>query len=321
MGKLTVVPLAEIKENPVALRAVNHEDERYLGLVESIKSQGFFGAITVRPRKDAETGQDYYELVDGLHRFCAAKDAGLTEINVDIVDYNDDQTLEAQIMANIHKIETRPVEYSKQMLRILSRNPLMVESELAAKLGKSTQWIKERLGLTKIANEEIAHLVNEGKIKLANAYALAKLPIEEMVDFVDRAMTLAPDEFVPAVNARVKEIRDANRKGADAADAVFAPVAFMQKMKDIKDELDNGAISKVLTEGLSTPAEGFKRAIEWALHLDPKSIEVQKAKDDQRKQDRAEAKKKKDIERAEKTAKKAKEAAEAAEKAKAALTE
>lgn len=321
MGKLTVVALTDIKENTVALRAVNRDDEKYLGLVESIRSKGFFGAITVRQKTDADSGQDYYELVDGLHRFSASKDAGLEEINVDIVDLDDDETLEAQIMANIHKIETRPVEYSKQMLRILSRNPLMTEAELAAKLGKSTQWIKERLGLTKIDNEDIAHLVNEGKIGLANAYALAKLPPEEMNDFVDRAMTMPPDEFVPAANARMKEIREAKRKGVDAGDIVFEPVAFMQKMKDIKEELEAGAISAILCEGLTTAQEGFDMAIKWALHLDPKSVEAQVAKDEERKAQRAEAKKKKAAEKAAKKVEKLKEAEKEAAEAQAALTD
>ena len=158
MGDLRKVAVSEIRENPVALRTVNRESEDYLGLVDSIKTKGFLGAITVRPKKDAETGADYYELVDGLHRFSASRDAGIEEINVDVVSLDDDQTLEAQIMTNIHKVETRPIEYSRQLTRILARNPLMTEAELATKLGKSAQWIAERLGLTKISNANIQTL-------------------------------------------------------------------------------------------------------------------------------------------------------------------
>ena len=319
MGTLKTVAVEEIRENPVALRAVNRDDERYHGLVESIRTIGFMGAITAREQMDESSGTIYYELVDGLHRFSAAKDAGIEFINLDVVDLNDDQVLEAQIMANIHKIETRPVEYSKQMLRILSRNPLMSESELAQKLGKSSQWIKERLGLTKIDNEDIAHLVNEGKIGLANAYALAKLPPEEMVNFVDQAMTLPPDEFVPVANGRAKEIREAKRKGQDAGAATFEPVAFMQKMKDIKDEMSSAEISGILCDGLSSPAEGFAMAVKWALHLDPKSIEVQVAKDEGRKAEREAAKQKKAIEKAAKKTEKANAAVKEAAEAQAAL--
>jgi ParB/RepB/Spo0J family partition protein len=275
------------------------------------------------PKTDTETGKNYYELVDGLQRFSAAQDAGVEKINVDIISLDDGQVLEAQIMANVHKVETRPVEYSQQLRRILAMNPLMTEAELATKLGKSPQWIKERLGLTKIVNEEIIGLIDDGKIGLANAYALAKLPAEEQPDFTDRAMTQAPDEFVPAVNARVKEIKEAKRQGKSADELEFQPVAFMQKMKDIKDELEKGAIAKALCKDLKTPLDGFKMAVQWCLHLDPKSVEVQKAKDEERKKKRAEAKAKRDADRkakkAEKEKKKADEAAKAAAEAQAAL--
>lgn len=314
------IPISEIKENPAALRAVNRQSESYLGLVDSIKQTGVLNAISVRQKTDAETGESYYELVDGLHRFSASKDAGLEVIPATVLSLDDAQVLEAQVMANVHKVETRPAEYSRQLRRILTMNPLMTEAELAQKLSKSPSWISDRLGLNKIVDENIADLINKSKINLSNAYALAKLPPEEQADFVDRAMTLSPDEFVPAVHARVKEIRDAKRSGADAGAAEFVPVAHLQKLKDIKDELDSGAICKALG---AKDVKSFNLAIAWVLHLDPKSVEAQKAKDEERKAAREEAKKKKAAEKAEKKAQdlkeKGKEAADEAEKAKAAL--
>ena len=218
-------------------------------------------------------------------------------------------------MANIHKIETRPVEYSRQLLSLLARNPLMTESELATTLGKSTQWIKERLGLTKISNPEIAELVNDGKIGLSNAYALAKLPPEEMADWVDRAITQPPDEFIPAVNARVKEINTARRQGRQADAAEFTAVAFMQKMKDIKEALDKGDVGKTLCKGLTTAESGFKMGLNYCLHLDPPSVEVQKAKHEERQKLKEEQKKKRAAEKAKKADEKAAKAADAAKKA------
>jgi ParB family chromosome partitioning protein len=321
MGELKKVAVSEIRENPVALRTVNRESEEYMGLVDSIREKGFLGAITVRPKTDEETGQTYYELVDGLHRFCATKDAGFEEINVDVVSLDDAQVLEGQLMLNIHKVETRPIEYSRQLTRILVLNPLLTEAELASKLGKSPQWISERLGLTKIANENIALLVNEGKIKLANAYALAKLPPDEMASFVDRAMTQPPDEFLPAVNARIKEIKEAKRKGLDAAPQEFQPVAFMQKMKDIKEELENRQVGAALIRatGVATPEDAFHLAIQWVLHLDVKSVSVQKAKDDERAKVREVAVEKRKEEKTKKLKEKADKAAAEAAKAMEAL--
>lgn len=296
------VDISMVRENPIAIRGVNRKNEKYLGLVDSMRVRGFMGAITARERIDPETKKPYFELIDGLHRFCAAKDAGLTKIKLDIQNLNDEQVLEAQLMANIHKIETRPHEYSKQLERILVRNPLMTELELANRLGKSLAWIRERLGLISIENEEIQTLVNEGRITLTNAYNLAKLPPNEQADWVDRAMTLPPNEFVPQVAARAKEIKDAKRKGRAAAPAEFQPIAFLRKISELKTELETKQSAKSLIKetAISDPVEAFNLGIKWCLNLDPLSIVAQRIEWDARLQKREEAKKKAKEERARK---------------------
>lgn len=310
MGKLLTVKISEIRENEVALRKVNQSSEDFLGLVASIRGKGFFGAISVR-EKTGQDGVKYYELVDGLHRYTAAKAAGLDKINVDVVDLKDAEVLEAQIMANCHKVETRPIEYTNQLKRIIAMNPMMTEAELASKLGRSLQWIQNRLSLTAIENADIASLVDDGKIKLSNAYCLAKLPPAEQKQWVDRAMTDAPEVFGQAVDARVREIRNEARQGRAAQPVEFQPVATLQKLADIKGEMDAGKVGAELTKGLKTPAEGFAMAVKWILHLDPASIAVQKAKDDERKRAAAEAAEKR---KAEREAKKAAAGAEASAK-------
>jgi len=313
MGQLKVVNLSEIRENDVALRTVNRTSEEYLGLCESIRSKGFIGAISVRERTD-DDGSSYYELIDGLHRFNASKDVGLSTINVDVVDLNEDQVLEAQIMANIHKVETKPIEYTRQLKRILTRNPLMTEAELAAKLGKSSAWIAGRLSLNKLGSEQAKTLVDEGKIGLSNAYALAKLPPEEQADWIDRAMTLAPDEFIPQTTERLKQIREDRKAGRDSKPATFAAVAHLQKLKALKEEVETGAVGSTLCSkySVANALDGFAMGVKWALHLDPDSVAVQKAKDEERAAQREEKKAARDAERAAKKAEKmAKELEEA----------
>jgi len=314
-----------IRTNKVALRNVDRESEAYQGLVASIDEKGWWGTITVRERTDEETNESFYEIVDGLHRYTAAKEAGIEEIGVDIIDLNEDEVLEAQLMANIHKIETKGKEYSEQLRRIIARNPLMTEAELGKKLGKSAQWIRQRLSLNKITNEQISQLINSGRIGLSNAYVLAKLPNEAQVDFVDLAMNEAPKKFAAVVAKRVKEINEEKRKGRDAKPVEFTPVAHMRKLTELRNEFETAAAGPVLISelGVTDPLAAFKMGVAWALHMDPKSVELQKAEDEQRKVERAAAKKKKKAEaaekKAEKQAAKAKEAAEAAEAAKAEL--
>ncbi len=307
-GELKMVQISEIRENPVALRTVQRESEEYLGLVSSIRTKGFLGSITMRPQVDKESGDKYYELVDGLQRYNASKDAGLTEIPANVIKLDDALVLEAQIMTNIHKIETKPAEYTAQLKRILAANVMMTEAELAGRLGKSPQWISSRLSLTKIANAEILAMINEGKICLANAYALAKLPPDEMPAFVDRATSQPPDEFVPAVQTRAKEIRDAKRKGLDSTPIDFTPSAHMRKLGEIKQEMEASEIGPSLVKFLKVKngVDGFAAGIKWVLHMDAQSIEVQKADYDARQQKKTEDAVKKKAEREAKKAEAAK---------------
>lgn len=316
---LRTVALAEIKPNPIALRQVNRDSERYLNIVASVGEQGILNPILVRWHVDPEDkNTGWFELIDGLHRFSAAKDAGLESVPVYVRDMNDDTVLEAQIIANLHKQETSPIEYTKQLQEILKRNPFMTESELAKKLGVSPQWISQRLSLHKIENEKIQEAINSGDVTLTNAYALAKLPPDEQLGFFQSAMEKSPEEFAPTVAARVKELKDERRKGkTPVEESEFTPVQFMRKPVEVKTELvKREMVDTVLSAAKATTAqEGFFAALEWVLHVDPESLAEQQAKFEEDKQKRIALKAQK------KSAAEAKRAKEYREKALAAEQE
>ena len=278
---LARITLEKIFEPDEALRKVDRSTEEYMGLVESVRMKGVMNPITVR-ELPSEDGEQIFGLVDGLQRLSASKDSGKEDIPCHIISVADGELIEAQIMANVHKIETKPVEYSKALLNILTNNPLLTRTELANRLAKTSGWISERLGLLKLT-DDVGKLVDEGKIGLSNAYAMAKLPPEEQPDFVDRAMTMTPQQFAPTVNARTKEIRDANRKGKDAKPEEFQPIALLRSKKELENELITGQVGPMLCELCqpATPVDGFSLGIAWAINLDVKSIEVQKAQDEE----------------------------------------
>ena len=304
------IALSEIHEPDEALRKVDRSAEDYLGLVESVRDKGIMNPITVREITDPETGETIYGLVDGLQRYTASKDAGKESIPCHVIKVSDAELIEAQIIANVHKIETKPVEYSKALLKVLQDNPLLTRTELANRLAKTNAWISERLGLLKLT-EAIGGLVDEGAIGLSNAYALAKLPPEEQADFADRAQTMPPQQFAPTVNARVKEIRDAKRKGKDAAPAEFQPVPMLRSRAELVAEYEKPVVVNVILKenNITDPVAAFSMAVKWALQLDPVSAEMQRAADEERKAEKVRAREQAQIERKRKRAK------EAAEKA------
>ncbi len=303
------VKLAQIRENKNALRTVDRTTEKYAGLVDSVRAQGILKPILVRECVDDQTGEQYFGLIDGLHRYSAAQDAGLSEIPVHIKNMDEIGVMMAQMMANVHTVETKPVEYSRQLVRILALDPLLTATQLATQLAKSPTWLNDRLGLTKL-EPSIASTVDEGKINLTNAYALSKLPVEEQAQFLDRAITMAPAQFVPLANGRAKELRDAKRQGRDPnAAKEFVPSAHLRKPTELKDELANKEAARILTQGVDNVIDAFSLGIAFALHLDPISVQEAKAKHEQQLKELEDAKIRRQQERA---AKKEKEAAEKA---------
>ena len=152
--------------------------------------------------------------------------------------------------------------------------------------------------------DSVQKLVDDGTIKLANAYSLAKLPEEEQEEFAERAATLSPAQFLPIVNGRAKELRDAARQGREAKPEGFVPVAHLRSVATLKEEVNTAAYARAMVakHGITSPADAFVFALKWALNLDPDSVEVQKAEDEKRRAKRAEASEKAKAEREEKKA-------------------
>lgn len=307
------ISLDDIHPNPVALRAVDRENEQYQNLVNDVTRRGVIQPISVREKTDEATQEVYYELCDGLQRFSASKDAGKADILARVLSLDDAEVEETQIVANLIKVDTKPSEYTNQLRRMLQRNQTMTERDLAEKISQSVSFIRSRLSLSKL-DDSILALVDSGDICLGNAYALAKLPQEEQHNWTDQAMTQAPAEFVAATTARAKEIKDAAREGRSADGPTFKAVPKARTLKVLMEEFENPAVGPelILENGVETLEEAFALAIAFAVSLDPGSVAEQEAKWNKTQSEKAEAKQKRDAARAER---KRREAAEKAAEA------
>src|SRR4051794_27505652 len=113
------VRLQEVRPNPAALRDVKTDSTDFLQLVESIKSKGIVLPIAVREEEDKDTHDKYLALVDGLQRWTGAREAGLDEIPVHVIDVDEIEALETQIVTNSHFIQTKPAQFSEALNRLL----------------------------------------------------------------------------------------------------------------------------------------------------------------------------------------------------------
>lgn len=302
------IPLSKIRENAEALRTtVEKETEEYQQLVDSVRKRGIITPISVREIQDPATKEILYGLVDGLHRFNAAMDAGLADIPAQVGSLEEGDLIEAQILANVHKIETKPVQYTKAILKILGANPLLTMIELAGRLSRSPAWLGERLQLVKLS-KPIQEMVDAGTLGLTNAYALAKLPEDKQSELLQQAIAKSPAEFVPQATQIKKEIDQAKREGRKAETEKFVPVARLQKLATFRDEADlankmpesSKVIAGAKANGVTTVEQAIAYALNWALHLDPVSVAADQAKWEADKKQKAEAAEKRKKEREDK---------------------
>lgn len=293
---LQTIPIVQIKENPIALRTVDKSSEEYICLRDSIAAKGILNPISVRP-----IGEEY-EIIDGLHRYTAAKESGQSYLPVSILHFDDLQVLEAQLTGNIQYVKTTPLAITKQIHRILEVNPTWSIADLASKLCKSPAWINNRLGLLKL-EPTISEDVEKGTINITNAIALAKLPRKEQLDHKEVA-TAPSERALPILAARVREIKYAKRKGRGPA-ATFTPVPYYRKMSILKDIQQVNQAASQLIKGAAS-GEAFALGVLWAINMDPISVEKQVSQYKERQQkivddkkERADARIKQQLEEAE----------------------
>jgi len=296
IGESGKIPLSQIVPPKVALRTVDKKSEEWAGFVASIKQDGIINPIAVKPVKyknESGVEEDKYQVVDGLHRFMGAIDAGLDVIPAQVLDADEAKTLELQIEGNVHKFETRPVQYSKQLLKILAAHPERTVKEQAERLKKSEGWLKDKLRLQRLL-PEIQTLVDAGKMPMSSAYILAKMDEDEQPEWVERACNLPPDQFLPQCSNRINELKKL-KKGEPKPEPTPTPV--MRKKGEIL-EMYNANASSPPADGA---AKGFFDALAWVVQMDDASIAAWHEEQARIKKEREE---KKEAKKAEKAAKK-----------------
>src|SRR5262249_54301836 len=139
------VTLDTIDVNPNQPRKTFDEDE-ITSLSNTIKEHGILQPLVVRPMGDR------YQLIAGERRLRAAKAAGLTSVPVTVVNFNDQQVLEAALIENIHRADLNPIE--------------------------KAQGFKEYLARFQMTHEQLAQRLGLGRTSITNLVALLELPAE-----------------------------------------------------------------------------------------------------------------------------------------------
>lgn len=145
--KIKEIKLNKFKENPwnpneMTERTFNHLKKEY-------KRVGFLQPILARPIGD------YYEIIDGEHRWKAAKLLGLDTIPAVIVELTDEQAKITTLNMNSIKGSNNPIKYAELLIDLEKKYDIKVLGDLLNAKTAELEAYKLLLSLPEVDNLKI----------------------------------------------------------------------------------------------------------------------------------------------------------------------
>lgn len=166
-GERSNLGVEAIRRNPYQPRKQFDADELN-HLRDSIKTHGVLQPLVVR-----RVGSEF-QLIAGERRLRAAQQAGLKDVPVHIVDFNDQQVFEAALVENIQRADLNAIEKAQGFKEYIEKFKL-TQDQLGAKLGLDRSTISNLLGLLALP-DEVQTAVRNGQITLGHAKVLKGIP-------------------------------------------------------------------------------------------------------------------------------------------------
>jgi ParB family chromosome partitioning protein len=184
-----------IKPNPYQPRKRFGEDE-LKHLADSVKAHGVLQPLVVRADGDG------FVLIAGERRLKAARMAGLAEVPVHVVAFDDQQVFEAALVENIQRADLNPIEKALGFKDYLDKYKLS-HDQLGAKLGIDRSSVSNLVGLLGLP-ADVQDAVRLGQVSLGHAKILKGLGDAERQSALCKQVILQ-NLSVHALDALVKE--------------------------------------------------------------------------------------------------------------------
>jgi ParB family transcriptional regulator, chromosome partitioning protein len=221
------VPVEAIEKNPYQPRKTFDDDELE-SLGESIRNHGVLQPLVVR-----QVGERY-QLIAGERRLRAARAAGLLSVPVTVVDFNDQQVLEAALVENIQRADLNPIEKAQGFKEYLARYT-MTHEQLAGRLGLGRPTITNLVALLDLPSE-VQDAVRRGELSVGHAKALKGLADAARQQAIAREV-IARGMSVHATEAYVKQLAAEEKEASTGSAQRRTAPEKTAHVSGIEDEL------------------------------------------------------------------------------------
>lgn len=204
--------IGKIKPDPEQPRKTF--DEKLLNqLSESIQKHGVLQPITVRQLNG------HYIIVMGERRYRASKLAGKKTIPSIVRTYENNDILEVQIIENLQRQDVEPTEEAEAIAYLSEKYSA---SEIAKRLGRTDNFIRQRLKLAGLI-DGFKHYVRNGEMTISLGVGVALFEPEEQQMMLE---TMGEDFNAHQLNRMIKDqTYDLEKASFDVTDKKLFPKA------------------------------------------------------------------------------------------------
>ena len=158
------LPLSKVQPNVNQPRK-NFEPESLSDLSESIRKHGLIQPICVRLLSSG-----YYQIISGERRWRAAREAGLEEIPVVIIEADDRKVMELSLIENLQREDLNAMEEAQGYLTLMQEFG-MTQEAVSREVGKSRSAVANAVRLLSLP-EDLRELVEQDKLTAGHARAV-----------------------------------------------------------------------------------------------------------------------------------------------------
>ncbi len=170
-GSLSTLPISQVQPGLNQPRK-KFDAQAIAELADSIREHGVLQPLTVR-----RLASGYYQIIAGERRWRAAKEAGLDEVPVNIIEADDKKVMELGLIENLQRQDLNPMEEANGY-RSLMEDYGMTQEEVAQRLGKSRSAVANALRLLNLP-DAVRFLLEEGQLSAGHAKAILAAPAGE----------------------------------------------------------------------------------------------------------------------------------------------
>ena len=176
-------------------------------LVQSVRAYGILEPLLVRSLTTT-TSADTYELVAGERRYRAAKEAGLNQVPVVLLELTDTEALQLALTENLQREDLNPVEETEGVITLLSMQLQISPTEVPQLLHRLAKSSNNVVGNLEAAQIQIIESVLSISGRMTwSSFASHRLPLLNLPEPILNALRSGKIEYTKA--RAIAKLKDA----------------------------------------------------------------------------------------------------------------